>query len=78
MHDVDLDGCADLVVFAGEAHIRTESPLVYRNNGSGQFQAMSPDAVIDFVVPHRNEGPDEEWGTDDDFTTFIRPLATIK
>ena len=92
MHDVDLDGCADLVVFAGEAHIRTESPLVYRNNGSGQFQAMSPepfagddeyfgqhavpadvngDAVIDFVVPHRNEGPDEEWGTDDDFTTFI-------
>ena len=97
MHDVDLDGCEDLVVFAGRAHIRVESPLVYRNNGSGQFQAMSPepfagdddyfgrhavsadvngDAVIDFVVPHHNEGPDEEWGTDDDFTTFITLVNT--
>ena len=97
VHDVDLDGCEDLVVFAARAHIRVESPLVYRNNGSGQFQAMSPepfagddeyfgrhavsadvngDAVIDFVVPHHNEGPDEEWGTDDDFTTFITLVNT--
>ena len=41
MHDVDRDGCADLVVMRG-AHVRTESPLVYRNDGSGRFQAMSP------------------------------------
>ena len=41
MHDVDRDGCPDLVVVRG-AHVRTESPLVYRNDGSGRFQAMSP------------------------------------
>ena len=41
MHDVDRDGCADLVVQRG-AHMRTESPLVYRNDGSGRFRAMSP------------------------------------
>ena len=41
MHDVDRDGCADLVV-QRSAHVRTESPLVYRNDGSGRFQAMSP------------------------------------
>ena len=41
MQDIDRDGCADLVVQRG-AHVRTESPLVYRNDGSGRFQAMSP------------------------------------
>ena len=42
MHDVDRDGCADLVMSRGHAPVRTESPLVYRNDGSGRFQAMSP------------------------------------
>ena len=42
MHDVDRDGCADLVMSRGHAPVRTESPLVYRNNGSGRFRAMSP------------------------------------
>ena len=41
MHDVDRDGCVDLVTSRG-AHVRTESPLVYRNDGTGRFQAMSP------------------------------------
>ena len=41
MHDVDRDGCADLVM-SRSVHVRTESPLVYRNDGSGRFQAMSP------------------------------------
>ena len=36
MHDVDRDGCADLVV-QRSAHVRTESPLVYRNDGSWAF-----------------------------------------
>ena len=40
MHDVDRDGCADLVVTREPA--RTDAPLVYRNDGSGRFQAMSP------------------------------------
>ena len=43
MHDVDRDGCADLVMSRPGGRIRTESPLVYRNNGSGVFQAMPPE-----------------------------------
>ena len=41
MHDVDRDGCADLVMLRS-THVRTESPLVYRNDGSGRFRAISP------------------------------------
>ena len=41
MHDVDRDGCADLVMWRGP-NVRTESPLVYLNDGSGRFQAASP------------------------------------
>ena len=44
-YDVDRDGCADLVVSKSWGRIRTESPMVYRNNGSGQFEAMDPDTV---------------------------------
>ena len=42
MHDVDRDGCADLVMSRTRQPVRTESPLVYRNDGRGRFQAMSP------------------------------------
>ena len=97
MHDVDRDGCADLVVSKNGWYIRTESPIVYRNSGSGQLEAMDPtlfvgddryfglqigpvdvngDGVIDFVAPQRYEGPDEEWGTKDDFTTLETLLNT--
>ena len=41
MHDVDLDGCRDLVVTASRDEIRLESPLAYRNNGSGQFSPLA-------------------------------------
>ena len=40
MHDVERDGCVDLIVSGPE--VRADSPLVYRNDGSGRFQAMSP------------------------------------
>ena len=43
MRDVDLDGCLDLVVTAPWDDVRPESPLVYRNNGSGQFSALPPE-----------------------------------
>ena len=92
MHDVDRDGCADLVMSRGWAEVRTESPLVYRNDGSGRFQAMSPvpyvgssgavpadvngDGAMDFVVPWRNIGPDHEYGTDDDFGMLVTLLNT--
>ena len=46
MHDVDLDGCLDLVVTAPWDAIRRESPLVYRNNGSGQFGPMAPEHFV--------------------------------
>ena len=97
MHDVDRDGCADLVMSRLGYPVRTESPLVYRNNGSGQFQAMSPepfagsdhyfgyslvpadlngDAVVDFVLPEHNNGPDDLYGTADDFVRFLVLLNT--
>ena len=97
VHDVDRDGCADLVVSKSWGRIRTESPMVYRNSGSGQFKAMDPtlfagddryfgiqavpadvngDYVVDFVVPHRDDGPDDEWGSEDDFTTLETLLNT--
>ena len=42
MHDVDRDGCADLVMVRGSA-LTTQAPLIYRNNGSGQFRAIAPE-----------------------------------
>ena len=54
MHDVDRDGCADLVMSRSGGRVRTESPLVYRNNGSGRFQAMSPEPFT---------GSDRHFGT---------------
>ena len=41
MHDVDRDGCADLVMWRN-TNVRTESPLVYLNDGSGRFRSTSP------------------------------------
>ena len=41
MYDIDRDGCADLVMVRS-AHVRTESPLAYRSDGSGRFHAISP------------------------------------
>ena len=56
MHDIDRDGCEDLVMSQGQAAfhaVRTESPLAYRNDGSGRFQAMSP---VPFAGSSRNFG----------------------
>ena len=55
MHDIDRDGCADLVMSRSHANVQTESPLVYRNDGSGRFRAMSP---VPFVGSDRYFG----WG----------------
>ena len=52
MHDVDRDGCPDLVMVPGR-DVRTESPLAYRNDGSGRFRAMSP---VPFVGSSRYFG----------------------
>ena len=46
MHDVDGDGCADLVLVRGGHPVGAESPLIYRNNGSGQFRAVRPEAPV--------------------------------
>ena len=42
VYDVNRDGCPDLVMSRGLADVRAESPLAYRNDGSGGFRAMSP------------------------------------
>ena len=98
MHDVDRDGCADLVMSGSLEEVGTDAPLVYRNNGRGQFEAMPPerfggsddtyvglyavpadvngDAVIDFVVPRRHDGPDGRPRTGDDFGTLVTLLNT--
>ena len=43
MHDVDRDGCLDLVMSGSQEEVGTDAPLVYRNNGSGRFEAMPPE-----------------------------------
>ena len=42
MHDVDRDGCLDLVMANSKSAVRVDAPLVYLNNGLGQFSAMPP------------------------------------
>ena len=92
MHDVDRDGCADLVMVRSGYPVGDEAPLIYRNNGSGQFRALSleaplegrliapadlnGDAVIDFVFPQHDNGPDRRYRTADDFVTFVAFLNT--
>lgn len=46
MHDVDLDGYLDLVVTRPRDSVRPESPLVYRNNGSGQFSPLPAEHFV--------------------------------
>ena len=53
MHDVDRDGCPDLIMSRGDVWVGAESPLVYRNDGSGRLQAMSP---VPFVGSGRRFG----------------------
>jgi hypothetical protein len=45
--DVDNDGSADLVLNSQWAKLRNESPLVYLNNGRGQFVAMDANVLTD-------------------------------
>ena len=42
MLDIDRDGCEDIVMVNGKNPIRSESPIFYLNNGSGQFQPVDP------------------------------------
>ena len=77
MHDVDRDGCADLVMTGGSYPLGTESPLIYRNNGSGQFQAIAPEEPLAgtsrHIVPADVDGL---YATADDFVTFVAYLNT--
>ena len=42
-HDVDRDGCIDLVMVRQSYRVSGQAPMVYVNNGSGQFRPMSPE-----------------------------------
>ncbi len=53
MRDVDRDGCADLLMLRIRGSVHAESPLVYRNDASGRFRAMSP---VPFVGSSRYFG----------------------
>ena len=55
MRDINRDGCLDLVMTRNGGPVRRQTPLVYRNNGSGQFRRMAP---VPFVGSDRHLG---EW-----------------
>ena len=42
LYDIDEDGDADLIT-ADTAHISATSPLVYLNDGSGNFSVLDPE-----------------------------------
>ena len=42
MHDINRDGCLDLVMARNKSNVTLQAPLVYRNNGSGQFRPIAP------------------------------------
>ena len=46
MLDIDRDGCADIVMANANTLIRSESPIFYLNNGSGQFRPVEPSAMF--------------------------------
>ena len=46
MLDIDRDGCEDIVMANGYIPIRSESPIFYLNNGSGQFRPVDPDETF--------------------------------
>ena len=45
-HDVDRDGCIDLVMVRQGQRPSRHAPLVYLNNGSGQFLPMSAEPFL--------------------------------
>ena len=45
-HDVDRDGCIDLVMVRQGHRVSRHAPIVYLNNGSGQFRPLSPDPFL--------------------------------
>ena len=53
MHDINRDGCPDLVMSRGGHDVGPASPLVYRNDERGRFAAMSP---VPFVGSSRYFG----------------------
>ena len=46
MLDIDRDGCEDIVMANAFNPIRAETPIFYLNNGSGQFQPLTPDEMF--------------------------------
>ena len=59
LHDVDRDGCLDMVVSGIRAPVGATAPLVYLNDGGSRFRAMPPEIVT---------------GGDSDFGWFAVPV----
>ena len=59
LHDVDRDGCLDMVVSGIRAPVSATAPLVYLNDGGRRFRAMPPETLT---------------GGDSDFGWFAVPV----
>ncbi len=53
LHDINRDGCPELVMTNQTAPITRRTPVAYRNNGRGQFRRMSPETFL---------APPHDWG----------------
>ena len=65
----------------GSGRFQAMSPVPFvRSNRYFGYNAVpadvNGDAVIDFVVPQHHNGPDDRYGTADDFTTLVTLLNT--
>ena len=53
MHDINRDGCPELVMTNTMAPVTRRTPVAYRNNGRGQFRPMTLET---FLAPPHNWG----------------------
>ncbi len=53
LHDINRDGCPELVMTNQTAPTTRRTPVAYRNNGRGQFRRMSPETFL---------APPHDWG----------------